>query len=117
MDHKDIRSTPQWIDHCGHNKSEDVYIGTFDVCHIWEDDDGKGQWREETYDMYLYEGSLGTEVCLRYGNEGSEYCSIGTLDNLWRAKSNHYQCAREVLLLKGSLAYKPIINKYGKWSV
>ena len=105
---------PKWTDHCNHMKhATSVYIGTFDVVHRYVEKT-MPQHFVVTYDMYLYEASLGTEVCLRDGENEQDYCSIGTLDNLFQAKSEHYKQACELLMHKGVLSYELKPNKWDR---
>lgn len=84
-------TVPKWTDSCGHcNNKDDKYIGTYTN-------------HNGTYDVYLYEGILGTMVCIRYGNDAPEYISIGTLAELFRLD---YVEAQNMVLEQYTLTYK-----------
>lgn len=57
--------TPYWEDGCSHFIL-DTYIGSFSI-------------DEEKYDVFTYEKSNKTHICIRYGNEDSEYLSPGSV--------------------------------------
>ena len=60
-----------WVDGCLH--SEGSYIGSFSI-------------NNEKYDLYYFPSTEhGMEVCIRYGQEGHEYLSPGSMEYLKRA--------------------------------
>jgi len=70
------KDTPHWTDHCRH--PEGSYLGS-----ILSFNNGKEEW----LDIYVYEDRLsheGLSVCIRYGNEGSDYYSPGSILNVIR---------------------------------
>lgn len=70
---------PKYTNHCGHKDHE--FIGTV-VVH-------NSKRKLQEYDVYVYANSrTGHGICIRYGEEPSEYLSPGTVINLARAKSS-----------------------------
>jgi hypothetical protein len=75
---------PKFHNGCGHWDSE--YIGTVKTLRT------DGLQPMGLVDVYVHEGDIGraiAHVCIRYGDEGGEYCSPGTvLDFLASAARN-----------------------------
>lgn len=73
-----------WPNQCGHKRSE--YVGTVKT---WPNGLGEPM---TPVDVYVHEGDVGqaiAHVCIRYGPEGAQYCSPGTvLDFLASAARN-----------------------------
>lgn len=73
------RETPRFVDACGHGI--DTFIGTFKVFG--------GEDSIKYYDLYVFPSDLhGMEVCIRYGNEGYEYISPGSIMEFCRIGGN-----------------------------
>ena len=91
--------TPEYKDHCGH--TEGSYIGSFKDC------------RDKWYDIYVYDTRLNDEsqdVCIRYGNEGHEYISPGSLLTVIQCRnSDIYDNALEIILKKGKISF--VLNR------
>lgn len=75
---------PVYHNGCEHRRHE--YLGSVKQLEA----DGLSM-KLNTYDVYVHEGDLGgANVCIRYGNEGHEYISAGTvLDFLVSAAKRH----------------------------
>ncbi len=88
---------PNWPDHCEHLKDHpDSYVGSFNLR-------GPTDYGEEWYDVYVWVGNYDgrTEVCMRYGEEGSEYISPPSLKHVLdtadgRLGSHVYQATAEL---------------------
>lgn len=69
--------TPYWPDLCRHTRPRDRFLGTFDVDN-------------EVYDVFVYQDNAlnspkpDMHVCIRYGDEDSEYISPGNAENFVR---------------------------------
>lgn len=66
---------PVWKDECKHK--EGTYLCSFDLLETFH-----GVTQNNKYDVYIFDlGSIGfrDHICIRYGNEGSEYYSPGSL--------------------------------------
>lgn len=80
MDDKDIRPTPHWIDHCEH--PPESFVCSFTIVRPFKPQviGASLEYKVSHYDLYLYPTELhGVDVCIRYGNECSEYISPGSL--------------------------------------
>jgi len=58
---------PVWPERCGHGG----YVCSFEYRPTID--------RVDKYDLYVFDQPSGQEVCLRYGEEGHEYCSPGPI--------------------------------------
>jgi len=80
-DHIEELGKPSWPDGCGHKRSE--WVGTVKT---WPDGYSKPM---EPVDVYVHEGDIGVNeahVCIRFGAEGCQYVSAGSvLDMLVQA--------------------------------
>lgn len=90
---------PIWPDDCGHGgyvcSFEDVYAGS------------DKQVKVEQIDLYVFEGALQQQVCLRFGRDGDYYSVLSVIE---LAKSSHqmtcYQRALVLLLQLGKVEWK-----------
>lgn len=96
QDDKGEVMNPYWTDHCEHCKDgRGIYVGSFSI----------GSGEESQYDVYLYQdGIIGDSVCIRYGEEGHEYISPGSLEQVRETVFNHF-------IPSYSMAYALIMNK------
>jgi hypothetical protein len=101
-------TTPYWKDSCEHGPEN--YVCSFTTLdHI-----GK---KVEHFDLYLFaESFYGTEVCIRYGNEGHEYISPGGLLQFIRTAGQHtfssaYRKAAEILIDRGCAFWEVRVKK------
>ena len=82
-DHIEELGKPSWPDGCGHKRSE--WVGTVKT---WP----SGSSEPMAVDVYVHEGDIGrsvAHVCIRYGAEGHEYLTPGSvLDFLAAAAIN-----------------------------
>jgi hypothetical protein len=97
-------SEPYWTDHCTHG--HDCYVGSFIHYERLE----KGE-RKTKVDIYIYpDDYYGHEVCLRYGEEDSEYMSPTGLAPFMRSAAHDqnglYAKALEVLLRRGKIKWE-----------
>lgn len=93
---------PKFEDCCNHGK--DSFIGTI---HVVEKLPGSRKWSTTPYDIYLFpDRGFGVNVCMRYGNEPSEYIST-TLEHLISAQelSLSYKQAWQLVKAKGKLSW------------
>ena len=94
------KDTPHWECHCGH--PEGSYVGSIlSINHAL---------KEEWLDVYVYIGALGNQdVCIRFGNEGSEYHSPGSILNVIRygKELNHkpYDLALHLIRKHGQILF------------
>lgn len=90
----------RWEDHCGHLKEKSsVYVAS---CRL-----GEG---EKWHDIVLYSLDYDPDVqyvCLRYGNEPSEYISPGSLGMFYAAVDTDplYKMAANILNKRGHLKW------------
>ena len=69
-----------WIDECGHDRPRDRFLGTIEA-------------GGDTYDVHVYQDNAlsapvpDMHVCLRYGNECSQYVSPGNATEFVRVWS------------------------------
>lgn len=84
---------PVWSNECHHD--EDCYIGSFDYL-------GKG------YDVYVFGTRVEQSVCIRYGDEASEYYSPGSISEFLRNCRNLevYESAYRVIKSEGGFIYR-----------
>jgi hypothetical protein len=86
---------PVFHDHCNHLQGS--YVGSIT--------DLEGKW----YDIYVYKATLNKnsqDVCIRYGEEDSQYISPGSLLNvLDNLKSEVYELAAHVILKHGTIEF------------
>jgi hypothetical protein len=98
----DFTQKPHFYDHCGHKGGE--YIGTSPYYY----NDGK-DFKEGWVDVYIFDSSLGQEVCIRYGKEDREYYSPGLVVDFLRRSGNAtnpaYKKALEILFYRGYFKY------------
>jgi len=90
---------PFWHDGCQHDPQE--YVCSF------EHPTNEGTM--EKFDLYVFDQPRsGQSVCMRYGNEGYEYISPGSVaDFLRRSRGSEvYQRACSILLLVGAVKWK-----------
>jgi len=110
-----ITLVPRWVDVCNHDKS--TYLCSF-ACYNFK----KGKSVEELYDFYLFKDRLrfaSQSVCLRYGNEGHEYISPGSLLDFIKTASrvntysNPYFLGLKILETYGDVIWEQL-DKSGK---
>jgi len=92
---------PKYTNHCKHDKES--FIKTIEVI-----EKVNGEWKENKYDVYVFnDKTFGPEVCIRYGNEPSEYMSPGPLLDF--AKRAHglevYERAFQAIRKNGIITY------------
>jgi hypothetical protein len=80
-------NTPHWHDCCRHDRPLDKFIGTFVVNNRY-------------YDLWVYQdNALGEppdmNLCIRYGNEDSNYISPGPIDMFLESTGNPHDCRSE----------------------
>lgn len=96
---------PFWPDECDHG------IEHF-VCSFTIIDHTHAKVRH--FDLYLFPSKFyGQEVCLRYGNNGGDYCSPGSLLNFVNSAGIHwntmheYEAASKILRSLGKATWEP----------
>lgn len=98
---------PVWQDHCEHGL--DAYVCSFTVTRA-----SGGVFTQKEYDLYLFDQpTMGTEVCIRYGNKDSEYISPGRLGDFMSSSGWHnpeYREAQRILKDLGTLTWTPKIT-------
>lgn len=67
--------TPFWTDGCEHHKSE--YVCSFREQSWFNSEEHKRVVSTRRFDLYVFKDRNEQHICLRYGNEGCEYCSPG----------------------------------------
>lgn len=94
-------NTPKFVNGCSHKKSE--YLGSVSYQEI---DNVKKTVKECWLDIYIF-NKKHQEVCIRYGNEASEYYSPGPLKNFILSVYNNdiYKLALEVIQEKGKIIF------------
>lgn len=98
----DVVDGPIYTDSCEHGPECYVCsIREFRHPHNKETEAGKYTY----YDLYLFpQKHYGMEVCIRYGNEGSEYISPGSLmEFLAHANTTYHFTARDVYYLAAQI--------------
>lgn len=91
---------PVWPEACGHGG----YIGTVWPITWSYDAEGKRKIRREILDVYVFDSkAYGQEVCLRCGEEDSQYISPGGLMDL--IQRNHYPEAVKLIRSKGVITW------------
>ena len=89
------KNTPHYTDTCKHPDSS--YVGSIQL-HSPE---------IEWLDVYVYEDEIiGTTVCIRYGNEDSQYYSPGHILNVMRSDVTAYFLAAIVIEKHGKITYE-----------
>jgi len=68
---EDVDQDAIFEDHCGHGSKE--YLGALDY------PERKPELHFIRLELYIYEDTLGQELCCRYGNEPHEYLSPGSI--------------------------------------
>ena len=97
---------------CGH--SNEQYIGSF--AHEEFIPGSTKNWhshnslRREVLDVYVFSQYDGDAVCIRYGAEGSEYYSPGSLHQFIQTAGRHdhdmYARALKLILEKGTIKWE-----------
>jgi len=88
---------PEFHDHCNHVQGS--YVGSIT--------DLEGKW----YDIYVYKSEINKDsqdVCIRYGDEGSQYISPGSILNViscLRADNEIYELAIHIILKHGTIEF------------
>lgn len=94
----DYWETPAWTDECNHGKEH--YLGTVSNYGIG------GVYK---VDVYVFpEKHRGHNICIRFGNEPSEYYSPGSIDTLAmgiQAGMEVYKIALQLILFKGKFIW------------
>lgn len=101
--HFPLISGPVWNDACRHEKES--YVCSYHVIRSENQ-----HYREDKYDLYLFDSSGDQEVCIRYGSEGSQYISPGRLGDFMSSVSWHcaeYKAAQRILKELGTLSWEP----------
>ena len=92
---------------CGCQHKNEHYVGSF--AHE-EFAIGSTKCRREVLDVYVFPQTAGDTVCIRYGNEGSEYYSPGPLYQFIQTAGQHhhdmYAAALKLILEKGTIKYE-----------
>jgi len=94
----EFRQQRYFPDHCNHDESE--YVGS--VSYF------RRVGELVLLDVYVWSNSRGQDVCIRYGDEGHQYISAGSLwDFLCSDFSalTDYQAARATMMHYGRLNY------------
>ena len=89
-----------WTNHCNHK--EDAYVCSYETIELVG---GTARYLEHKIDMYVYDGDLGTEICLRYGNEPHEYMSAGTFPMVCWSKQEVKKKAIKLLERLGDITW------------
>ena len=101
---------PAWSDGCEHGA--EYYVASFEVPRACRHNK---TYVEEKFDLYLFpDPHYGTEVCIRYGNEDSEYISPGGLGEFlqqanatWHySRADIYHYAAKFLLAFGKVHWE-----------
>lgn len=92
---------PVFDDHCEHGES--AYIGSFDLVIR----DSNNTFLEGFYDVYVYDGNRGSEICIRYGNEPADYISPGRIDQFAQLQQDEVKtCALALINKHGRFRYE-----------
>lgn len=90
---------------CGH--SNEQYIGSFTHEEFVP---ASKKIRREVLDVYVFPQYDGDGVCIRYGHEGSEYYSPGSLHQFIQTAGQHdhdmYARALRLILEKGTIKWE-----------
>ena len=94
------KETPEHIDQCDHPKGS--FVGS--IQHL------NHEHKEEWLDVYVYEDKIdGTSVCIRYGSEGSQYISPGSIFNVIQSgmqrRGDAYELAFHVIKKHGKITF------------
>ena len=93
---------PVWTDECHHQKEE--YIASFEVY------ERHGDEHKRKFDLYVYEDRWGSEVCMRFGSDGPDYLSSGSVLNIMRHQHDYHEPhhhAAQILASRGTFHWKP----------
>jgi hypothetical protein len=89
---------PHWKNLCNHSASD--YLMTIKIPNYYK----------ETLDIYIFENKescLGQQVCMRYGNEDSEYYSMGNIINIIEILDLKYEVLLNILKSRGQFKWVP----------
>jgi len=97
-----MSSKRHWENHCNHGDGCFIGSGNYILVHYKHEEPLK-RW----IDVDVYEDSIGTSVCIRYGNEPSEYISAGLLADFMFSvnKNEDYGQAWSIMRENGKLSY------------
>jgi hypothetical protein len=108
-----IRPGPIWADACNHGK--ECYVCSFETFHRSHDKASKEVFLTQA-DLYVFPHKwYGHEVCIRTGNEGSDYISPGGLGEFLRHSNSpyhtthrdEYDIAAQILIAFGTMTWEP----------
>jgi hypothetical protein len=90
------KNKPEFPDDCGHPKGS--YVGSIQ------------DWQKKWYDIYVYTSETNKysqDVCIRYGKQGGEYMSPGSLLTVieMHRQSEVYELALHMILKKGKILF------------
>jgi hypothetical protein len=92
---------PVWTDGCNHDSA--AYVGSFETLG-------------EKYDLYVFSDEMyGNNVCIRCGNEPSNYASPGGIVGLIQGAQvgmESYKDALELILSLGKIVWKKGVTRY-----
>jgi hypothetical protein len=97
-------SGPCWQDCCQHEAGS--YVASFEICK--PSPMVKGGYKQEFYDLYVFDQQGRQDVCIRYGAECSEYISPGHLGQFLTRFTvlEPYQTAARILLHFGMVQWR-----------
>ena len=102
----DMHKNKYWTDHCHH--PEDSYVGSGD--YIFKNG---SDFVEVQIDVYAYQTSLGTDICIRFGPNPEDYASPGSVRQVvafaTHPKDTRYRHVVDLLNHFGKFTY--VINK------
>ncbi len=104
MEKHDIKDCPRFTNHCNHETEEFIGGGSY-VASV--DKRLQTVW----IDVYVYAGTYGQEICIRYNNDPEGYCSAGFIPDFISSCSGGelpmYRHTYDILKAQGTLKYVP----------
>jgi|ADurb_Ile_03_Slu_FD_contig_121_144313_length_3908_multi_3_in_0_out_0_7 hypothetical protein len=87
------------------NHAPDEFVGTLELVET-RVEDGKKKLVVAFYDVFVCQSKTdGHFICIRYGNEGPEYLSPGTICSLLLSSGELYRRAAGLIMKKGFFTY------------
>jgi len=92
-----------WNNHCNH--PPETYVCSYEVVEPYRDENDKSKLYLYQIDMYVYQGDLGTEICLRDGENPEDYFSVGQISDVCRSQQEFKKKAIRLLNLLGDITW------------
>jgi len=107
MDRRYMSDKPYFQDQCDHGSECFIGSGSFYQKN-------RGEEPVECHiDVHVYNDSLGQSVCIRYGNDGHQYISAGSVSQFLRSAqgvSEIYREAWDIMRENGKVEYRKTGN-------